>query len=237
MATGLADSESSPGEFPWTCALIQRDQFSGAEEFLGNCAIIPSGFDNNNDDDNEVKVITAAHVLDLMKFDELVVRVGEWDTNRFKPPSNVLHQDYTVVRFRAHPNASDPDPSTNDLAVLNTQPPIQLNSRVNTACLPSSRDQFGRGAQCWLSGWGREGREGRQKKVELPIVDDTTCGDGDGTICAGGDGCAVVGGAPMVCLSEEDGRWTVVGVTSRSAGCAAATPRVLARIADFRQWI
>ena len=55
---GLAQGESSPGEFPWTCALFKRDQKSGEEEFLGNCALVP----NHND----VMVATAASVLKLM---------------------------------------------------------------------------------------------------------------------------------------------------------------------------
>merc|ERR1719228_1341606 len=95
---------------------------------------------------------------------ELIVRVGEWDASGFKNPESARHQEYTVK-------------------------PIQLNNQdrfgnyqVNTACLPSCRDQFshrftnGTGTRCWVAGWGKDRDNGefqvRQKKVDLPLMDD-----------------------------------------------------------------
>ena len=63
---------TGPGEFPWTCAIFQRNQtfgprgiVNGPNQFLGNCAIVPSRFDNNNN--NGVKVVTTKDVMALMK--------------------------------------------------------------------------------------------------------------------------------------------------------------------------
>ena len=54
---GGADfGESSPGEFPWTCLLLNQNN-----DFLGSCALIPNSFSNNNGATR--KVITAAHKL------------------------------------------------------------------------------------------------------------------------------------------------------------------------------
>merc|ERR1711922_64342 len=36
-------SQSSPGEFPWTCLLLNQDN-----DFIGTCVIVPEDFSNNN---------------------------------------------------------------------------------------------------------------------------------------------------------------------------------------------
>jgi len=269
-APGLAHAESSPGEFPWTCILI-----NGNNDFVGSCALIPSGFHNDNSR-GQVKVITAAHKLGaLQEYDELIVRVGEWDASGFKNPESARHQEYTVKRILKHRDMSTKRLSY-DLAILYTARPIQLNDQdrlgnyqVNTACLPSCRDQFshrfsnGTGTRCWVAGWGKDRDNGefqvRQKKVDLPLMDDASCQAGlkaalearkPGTgrrfslhrseICAGGergkDACTGDGGSPLVCQAES-GRWTVVGVVTWGVGCASTTPGVYARIADFQRWI
>jgi secreted trypsin-like serine protease len=74
---------------------------------------------------------------------------------------------------------------SNDIAILYTQKPIQLSNNVNTACLPSCRDQFnhtfdnGTGIRCWVAGWGKDQVNGEfqfiQHKVDLPLVDDDNC--------------------------------------------------------------
>lgn len=56
-AAGRTFGQSSPGEFPWTCLLLNQNN-----DFIGTCAIIPSTFDNNNGVATR-KVLTAAHKL------------------------------------------------------------------------------------------------------------------------------------------------------------------------------
>ena len=56
-ASGLSHGEASPGEFPWTCLLLNQNN-----DFIGSCAIIPDDFSNNNNRATR-KVITAAHKL------------------------------------------------------------------------------------------------------------------------------------------------------------------------------
>jgi len=56
-ASGLAHGEASPGEFPWTCLLLNQNN-----DFIGSCAIIPNDFSNDNTRGTR-KVITAAHKL------------------------------------------------------------------------------------------------------------------------------------------------------------------------------
>merc|ERR1711944_398180 len=71
---------------------------------------------------------------------------------------------------------------SNDVAILYTDRDINLNNpNVNTACLPSCRDQFshqfnnGTGVRCWVAGWGKNEVDGSfqfiQHKVDLPLVE------------------------------------------------------------------
>ena len=56
-APGLAYGESSPGEFPWTCLLLNQDN-----DFVGSCVVIPNDSRNDNNIGTR-KVLTAAHKL------------------------------------------------------------------------------------------------------------------------------------------------------------------------------
>merc|ERR1711933_435340 len=260
--TGLAHGEASPGEFPWTCLLLNQNN-----DFIGSCAIIPNDFSNDNNRGTR-KVITAAHKLkNIGERDLLKVRVGEYDASGFNDPERFQHEEYTVTRLLKHPqfNAGRLD---NDIALLYVDRDIDLNNPyVNTACLPSCDNQFdyqfsnGTGVRCWVAGWGKNEFDGSfqfiQHKVDIPLVDSTTCntalkaalnqqrrGVGDrftlspSEICAGAevgkDACTGDGGSPLVCQAKS-GRWTVMGLVTWGVGCASDVPGVYARVSHFRK--
>merc|ERR1711963_1027396 len=82
------------------------------------------------------------------------------------PKKDVQHEEYTVVRLLKHPQFNAGRLS-NDIALLYTDRDINLNkANVNTACLPSCRDQFshqfnnGTGVRCWVAGWGKNEVDG-----------------------------------------------------------------------------
>merc|ERR1711963_929871 len=54
---GLSEGESSPGEFPWTCLILNQNN-----DFLGTCALVPQSF-NNDLGRGTRKILTAAHNL------------------------------------------------------------------------------------------------------------------------------------------------------------------------------
>jgi len=263
-ASGLQHGESSPGEFPWTCLVLNSNN-----DFVGSCAIIPDDSSNNNGAGTR-KVVTAAHKLKNVQANELLkIRVGEYDASGFNPPETTNHDEYTVVRLLKHPQF-DARRLSNDIAILYTQNPINLNKpHVNTACLPSCKDQFshtfnnGTGLRCWVAGWGKNEVDGSfqfiQHKVDLPLVQSNSCNSrlksalnrqrpnsgnrftlSDSEICAGGqvgkDACTGDGGSPLVCQAQS-GRWTVVGLVTWGVGCASDVPGVYARISHFIQWI
>jgi len=132
------------------------------------------------------KVVTAAHKLKNVQQNELLkIRVGEYDASGFNPPETVQHEEYTIVRLLKHPQFNAGRLS-NDVAILYTDRDINLNNpNVNTACLPSCRDQFshqfnnGTGVRCWVAGWGKNEVDGSfqfiQHKVDLPLVENNSC--------------------------------------------------------------
>merc|ERR1711971_699809 len=246
-ASNLNYGEASPGEFPWTCLLLNQNN-----DFIGTCAVIPEGFNNDNNGGTS-KVITAAHNLKKVGFNEIVkVRVGEYDASGFNPPEGQKHEEYQVSRITKHPQF-DPKRLSNDIAILRVNQRINLNHPyVNTACLPSCENQFdhqfsnGTGVRCWVAGWGKNEYDGSfqfiQHKVDVPIVNDYKCNSAlkralnrksagvgdrfqlhDSEVCAGTetgkDACTGDGGSPLVCQAQS-GRWTVVGLVSWGIGCA-----------------
>jgi len=262
--SGLNHGESSPGEFPWTCLMLNQDN-----DFIGTCAIIPEGF-NNDILSGTSKVITAAHNLKKIGFnDKVKIRVGEYDASGYKSPELQKHEEYDVLRIVKHP-LFDPKRLSNDIAVLRLNRRINLNHPyVNTACLPSCENQFdhqfsnGTGVRCWVAGWGKNEFDGSfqfiQHKVDVPIVDDYKCnlalkralnrkeaGVGDrfqlheSEVCAGSevgkDACTGDGGSPLVCQAES-GRWTVVGLVAWGVGCASDLPGVYVKMSHFKDWI
>merc|ERR1712012_447640 len=174
-------ADSLPGEFPWTCLLLNQNN-----DFIGSCAIIPDNSKNDNRRPTR-KVITAAHKLkSLQQNDLLKVRVGEWDASGFNQPEQQNHQEYTIVRILKHPQFSAGRLS-NDIALLYTDRDIDLSqSNVNTACLPSCDNQFdyvfnnGTGVRCWVAGWGKNEFDGsflsfrRRLRFLLFLIRDAT---------------------------------------------------------------
>jgi len=262
--SGLTYGQSSPGEFPWTCILLNQNN-----DFVGTCAVITDDFSNNNNLPTR-KVLTAAHKLkNIATNDLLKVRVGEWDASGFNAPEQHSHEEYTVVRILKHPGMSTTRLSDN-IAILYVDRDISLNNPyVNTACLPSCDNQFeyifsnGTGVRCHVAGWGKDEVDGTfqfiPKKVDLSLMPAGQCearlkpalnarqpGTGDrfqlhpSEVCAGGevgkDACTGDGGSPLVCQAQS-GRWTVVGLVSWGIGCASELPGVYVKVSHYRDWI
>jgi len=262
--SGLSHGQTSPGEFPWTCLLLNQNN-----DFIGTCAIIPNDFSNNNNAPTR-KVLTAAHKLKVLGGTDLLkVRVGEYDASGFNDPETQNHEEYTVTRILKHPQMSNTRLS-NDIAILYVDRDINLDHPyVNTACLPSCDNQFdyqfsnGTGVRCYVAGWGKDEVDGSfqfiPRKVDVPIVNNNQCeiglrnalnsqraGAGDrfrlhpSEICAGAelgkDACTGDGGSPLVCQAQS-GRWTVMGLVTWGVGCASDVPGVYARVSHFSNWI
>ena len=91
------------------------------------------------------------------------IRVGEYDATGYNSAvEGAQHEEFEVTRVLKH-SQFNPRRLDNDLAILYTTGRISTrNSNVNTACLPSCRDQFGytfrngTGTRCWVAGFGKD---------------------------------------------------------------------------------
>merc|ERR1712107_214689 len=117
---GLSEGESSPGEFPWTCLILNQNN-----DFLGTCALVPQTF-NNDLGRGTRKILTAAHNLKKIgPNDRVKVRVGEYDASGFNPPETRSHIEYTVSKIVRHPQF-DAKRLSDDIAVMITSRVIYL---------------------------------------------------------------------------------------------------------------
>ncbi|XP_071498050.1 uncharacterized protein [Diadema antillarum] len=151
----------------------------------------------------------------------------------------------TVDSYFNHPSA--------DLSLLLLSEPVEFNDYIRPACLATSRNETEDYTRCWVAGWGTTSSGGVislvLQKALVQLIDFDTCygyynGNlmADSEICAGYeeggvDSCQGDSGGPLVC-EGGDGRWHLVGVTSRGIGCAfAGFPGIYARTSLFVDWI
>ncbi|XP_037079067.1 phenoloxidase-activating factor 2-like [Pollicipes pollicipes] len=125
---GFNESESQFGEFPWMVAVLRVEE-------LGD----------------EV-VLTAAHCLQDLEGSRLVVRLGEWDTQR---ESEVLpHLDIEADGFEPHPDF-DPKRLRDDVALLFLSEPAHCRSTSTpSACRPLMSTTTAPTAVA--TGWGKD---------------------------------------------------------------------------------
>jgi plasma kallikrein len=155
----------------------------------------------------------------------MVARAGEWDT--IAKDEKYKEENRDIVNIIIHENFN-PKNLLFDIALLIVASPFPTdNPSIGTICLPSP-DQVYAGAQCTLSGWGKE-RYGTKetysyvlKKVEMPAITNADCQTqlkasrlGQNFVlhptllCAGEpgkDACTGDGGSPLVSDEAEFGR-------------------------------
>jgi len=197
--------------------------------------------------------ITAAHCVENVSPDDLLLRMGEYDLGSTDEPQG--HVDRKVQIVASHPKF-DPKTFEYDLALLRFYEPVEFSPNVIPICIPEE-DQELVGETAWVTGWGRLYEEGPLpsvlQEVSLPIINNAEC---EGMyrdagyiehipsifICAGykkggKDSCEGDSGGPMV-VQRQDGRFILSGIISWGIGCAEENqPGVYTRISEFRDWI
>ena len=149
----------------------------------------------------------------------------------------------------------------NDVIILKLDSPLNLNSKVQPACLPSAdwepENDKEMKERCFVSGWGNAAYgkmfdyPDKLKWVRVPVMKNAKCIQTDyyeheitqGMICAGypgkgvKDACQGDSGGPLVCQGKNGGA-ILTGVVSFGQECGAKNhPGVYARVTHFLKWI
>ncbi|XP_043204274.1 phenoloxidase-activating factor 2-like [Amphibalanus amphitrite] len=241
---GIQENEAQFGEYPWMAAVLKED--GGKLVFLCGASLIGTNV-----------LATAAHCVYGQT--NLVVRLGEWDTQHtteFYPHldadvvSVVVHEGYNHARQNLH----------NDIALLFLNGEVPLQEHIDTICLPEANSQPVYGENCFATGWGKDSFEQGQfqlvlKQVALPLVNHGTCQNqlratrlgsrfilDRSFLCAGGNGadtCTGDGGSPLVCPDPTNpDRYILRGIVAWGIGCGTINvPGVYVDVTYFSTWI
>ncbi|XP_068200538.1 uncharacterized protein [Palaemon carinicauda] len=232
------------GEYPWHVAILDVNGV-----YISGGALI-----------DERHVLTAAHSIDNINPQQMVIRIGDWDVSgqhEFYP-----HVEISVAFLVIHPEFYAGN-LQNDIAVIRLQSYVDFNAypHISPICLPDPQAySYFVGKRCYSTGWGKDafGDQGQfqtiLKEVELPVVEHRQCEAAlrqtrlgyqfslhQGMLCAGGeqgkDTCQGDGGGPLVCQGP-DGSLQLAGLVSWGIGCGQyGVPGVYVNVGHYTQWI
>lgn len=139
-----------------------------------------------------------------------------------------------------------------DIALVHLMTPVDLaeNYVINTACLPRgyALDAFVNNTNCWATGFGDTkgtSDSNRLNEINVPVYSHVDCVTIWGTnnisvrqVCMGTareSACGGDSGGPLICW--QDGRWSLVGITSWGTSVCQGLPSVYTRISELISWI
>ncbi|MBM4412762.1 MAG: trypsin-like serine protease [Chloroflexi bacterium] len=230
----VGGSEAIPNEFPWQILLT----YSGLSASCGGSVI------------HESWILTAAHCVDSDSPSWRTVVAGIHD--RSSDGANPYLQRRSVNRIIIHPNYNDATLDY-DIALLELNTPLTLNSKVAPIVLASTSDGalYNPNTVHTVSGWGHTSYGGsaavRLQKVNVPVVSTTLCNSAYGSItsrmyCAGNyaaggiDSCQGDSGGPI--FVNQNGTYKLTGIVSSGYECATAGyPGIYTHVANLRPWV
>ncbi|KAL1497551.1 hypothetical protein ABEB36_008492 [Hypothenemus hampei] len=205
-------------------------------------------------------VATAAHCVFSAKISDLIIYLGELDTQDTGTIEELAPAELHRVKTRwIHPKFSykTTQPDRYDLALLELLNETGLSFHITPICLPDSTISLN-GREGIVAGWGKTDPSSHQtgtnvlRSVSVPILDISECQAWHKIrqinvelhpemLCAGHkfgkqDACMGDSGGPLITL--ENGRWTLVGITSAGFGCGEPhQPGIYHKIPISVDWI
>ena len=241
----IGGAPAANGRYPWLVALVDADVLANSDPFLAQyCAgtLISGSW-----------VLTAAHCL----LDEALT------SQRLPPQIKILvgtqdllspeGQLIDAARLISHPDfAADVTNVEADIGL------IQLATPVSIDPLPLNRladnPMATEDTLAWIAGWGLNGTPSDFPKelheAQIPLLSLATCRERyttselnilDSHLCAGFaeggvDTCVGDSGGPIF-LSDEEGIFLQLGITSAGEGCASTFPGIYTQISSYISWI
>ncbi|XP_055697456.1 venom serine protease-like [Phlebotomus papatasi] len=202
---------------------------------------------------SEQRAVTAQHCLANQTPGSIVLVVGEHDISvGSDTPYTAV---YNVESFVCYTDCNLNTNNQNDIALIKTTTPIQMNPGVGIACLPfkyntNTVSQFS-GYTVEAAGWGTTEFSGPRpnilQKVQLNVISQPQCQSVLGsainnnhicTFTTNKDTCQYDSGGGLWWTGPDNGRLYVIGINSFGVACADnRTPSVATRVTQYLNWI
>lgn len=250
----VGGEEAIPGAWPWQAALVRSDSVNLYDgQFCGGVLV------------DELWVLTAAHCVSELEYDDIDVALGVH--NLLKPEPNV--QRIASHNFVVHPDY-DSFTGDADIALIQLATPATLTpgegGGLPVQPLSMVAQDVGtlEGVLSTVTGWGNRSAQPvpgeydypeTLQQVDLPILSNVACNEAftenflipgvtENMMCAGflykggRDSCYGDSGGPLMVQDPTSSNWKLAGLVSWGYGCAMpGLPGVYTRVSQFSSWV
>ncbi len=209
---------------------------------------------------NKRHVVTAGHCVYNTPAYKVKVFLGEYSLKQDTEP--LRREEFSVMSIQRHPYYRfSPQADRYDVAVLRLGRQVQYRDHIRPICLPEKRideeDDVDEDTVAMVAGWGAMKPDSKERPVNLQttdvrVVKSDTCEEWhrknhidvrihEDMMCAGHeyggkDACQGDSGGPL--MTQQDGKWTLIGLVSAGFSCArAGQPGIYHRVAKTSDWI
>ncbi|XP_043679848.1 transmembrane protease serine 9-like [Vespula pensylvanica] len=228
----VGGNKTSVFEYPWLVSMSKQGIFYCAGSLI-----------------TRRHILTAAHCLEGFETKSIKLVIADSDRTKLASTAIVrriksvtIHEEFHTYNFN------------NDIAIIEMDRPVSLDSIVRTACLPEDKAIDYTGAMATVVGWGRTGENkpvsDELRKVNVPILSQEECDQAgyqknrltDNMFCAGyldgkRDACFGDSGGPLH-VKGSYGHLEVIGIISWGRGCARPNfPGIYTKLNNYMGWL